>query len=318
MKACSYLQGHQKLVQRRQYSLKRLANVRKAFDAEDVLRSTGLTIFCAGSLGRCECTDQSDLDVFVISSEKVSELRNIRILSKLDELNSRLAFPEFSQAMRYLRIYDFQDLVSHTGKPIDDSENTFTTRMLLVLESQYLVNPVEYNRIIRVVISNYFRDNSGKKNFRPLFIMNDVLRYWRTLCLNYEECREDTARPWRKKNINLKFSRMTTVFATILILMAKRPSSAEEFLPVMSMTPLERLAEGIDAIGDESLCNEFPKFLDRYAAFLRLKEVKKPEKLLKKTHIKQEIHDAAAACSDYIYRCLMHEKFSDLSRFLVL
>jgi hypothetical protein len=190
--------------------------------------------------------------------------------------------------------------------------------MLLVLESKYLTNEQEYQRATEAVVGNYFRDNKGKADFRPLFLMNDLLRYWRTLCLNYEECRADPDKPWRKKNINLKFARMTTVFSTVLLLMVEKPSTAEQFIPFVAKTPLERLAHALDKIGNNALIDRFAGFLDHYASFLRLKEFEKPEKLLQRKNAKERIRDAARSSSDFLYDALMHESNDALKRFLVL
>ena len=46
------------------------------------------------------------------------------------------------------------------------------------------------------------------------------------MCLNYELIRDDPKKPWRKKNINLKFSRMLTVFGTVLPIIAKPATTA--------------------------------------------------------------------------------------------
>ena len=52
------------------------------------------------------------------------------------EINERLVFPPFSNDGEYLKVYFMEDLSSRTGSPRDDGDNLFTTRMLLMLESQ--------------------------------------------------------------------------------------------------------------------------------------------------------------------------------------
>lgn len=319
MKAVELLAASTALASRKGNSDKRLVETRRAFADAPELQASTIAVFCAGSLGRSECTERSDLDLFVVAGTKVpGRLDEVKILARLIALNEDCKFPPFSQAMRYLRIYEFENLVQHTGKPIDDSENSFTTRMLMVLESKYLTNESEYRRVLNAIVRNYFRDNKGKSDFRPLFLINDLLRYWRTLCLNYEECRADSNKPWRKKNINLKFARMTTVFATVLLLMVERPTNLDQFIPFIDQTPLQRLAHALDKLDDNSLTSRFEQFLSCYDAFLQLKEVEKPEELLRTPGEKEKIRAAANYVSEFLYSALMHEKNNDLKRYLVL
>jgi hypothetical protein len=313
------LSDHMGLAARLEASTERFHSVREMFSSDELLSNDKLSIFCAGSLGRGECSAFSDLDVFAITTdEDASRLFEVKVLSKLIELNDKLGFPAFSQAMRYLRLYKYKDLVDHTGKPIDDSENSFTTRMLLILESKALSNNEKYENVMSGVVTNYFRDNLGKSDFRPLFLINDLLRYWRTLCLNYEECRGDHSKPWRKKNINLKFSRMTTVFSTVCLLMVERPREAEEFLSMAKLTPLERLARAVHGLDDPELLCRFEIFLDGYEDFLKLKDHPNPESLAADPGRKEDLRKAAAESSAFLYDCLMHKKNSDLRHYLVL
>ncbi len=143
------------------------------------------------------------------------------MLATAIDINRELKYESFSNDGEYLKIHSLDYMLETLGAPQDDSENLFTTRMLLLLESRCVFNEPVYDNAISTILDHYFRDNRGKASFRPLFVLNDILRYWRTLCLNYELTRDDPDKPWRKKNINLKFSRMLTIFGTVLPLIAK-------------------------------------------------------------------------------------------------
>ncbi len=319
MSAKQELQQHKELAKRRIYSEQGLARIRSAFALEPTLNLQATTFFCAGSLGRMEAGCNSDLDIFVLSGDPpMSRLKEVRVLSKMADLNDELGFPPFADEMRYMKVYDSKQLVDDTGKPRDDSENSFTTRMLLLLESAPLGNRPLYDEISFKVCENYFRDNKGKKNFKPLFLINDLLRYWRTLCLNYEQCRDDTSKPWRKKNVNLRFSRLTTVFSTVAMLMIENTQSAADLVPSLQLTPLERLARSVDLLGDESLLREFPNFLDHYATFLRVKDNPKPERLLGMRDTKEKMKHSSEYVSDYFHRLFCNHKLRDYYRYLMI
>lgn len=142
----------------------------------------------------------------------------------------------------------------------------------LILESQPIAHEDIYRKHLRTILELYYRDRNATSPFRPIFLLNDLLRYWRTMCLNYEERRHDADRPFRKKNVNLKFSRMLTVFATVLPLIAQPADSVPKLESLCTKTPLERLATGLDFLGDEGLADRWPGILDAYEEFLSWKE----------------------------------------------
>lgn len=319
MTALEMLEGHKELVRRREASRDQLDRLRTKIIDEPVIEDGRVTIFSAGSLGRLEAGGNSDLDIFVVAKpHELGRLTEIRLLAKLADLNDELQFPPFSDEMRYMKVYDGGELIKDTGKPRDDSENSFTTRMLLLLESSCLFNEKLYQELVVEVCDNYFRDNKGKRDFRPLFLINDLLRYWRTLCLNYEQCRDDPAKPWRKKNMNLRFSRLTTVFSTVALLMVERPSTADVFKGVVSLTPLERLGRAVDALGNARILDGFQSFLDHYASFLRIKDNPTPEKLLEKGDIKDKVRASADQIAEYFADIFSDSSLKNYSRYLTL
>lgn len=201
----------------------------------------------------------------------VSRLQEVCALADLIAVNEELALHPFTGDGQYLKIHELHDIIEGTGSSDDDSENLFTTRLLLLLESQPLAGDRLYCQAVKQVLDMYFRDGRGRKDFRPLFILNDILRYWRTLCLNYERDRSTEGKPWWKRNLNLKFPRKLTVFSTVLCIVATRMTSAEDFLQVSSMTPMERLAFALDQMSDGALHEGFARVLDDYEDFLAAK-----------------------------------------------
>ena len=248
-----------------------------------------------------------------------SRLCEYTLIAHLIQLNETLGFPPFSNDGEYLKICFIDDLKTHTGSRKDDSENLFTTRMLLILESQPLVHDDVYNRHLTETLELYYRDNIGKHSFRPLFLLNDLLRYWRTVCLNYEERRHDPNKPWRKKNVNLKFSRMMTVFSTVLPLIVKPVTSATELRELCSIPPLERLAFGLDLLEDDPLRNEWPQVLDIYETFLAWKDDDDVEKYLEGGDQKETVRSYAEKFSGFLHKALTHSRIPmEYRRYLLL
>ena len=221
----------------------------------------------------------SDLDLFFVANPKagatdnshpVPRLEEISLFAKLIQIHEDLKLPKFSGEGRYLKVHDLRRVTSSNGDAHDDSENLFTTRMLLLLESKSLWNDALRKEAIAKVLAYYFKDGKGKKDFRPLFLLNDILRYWRTLCLNYERDRVKSEK-WWKTNLNLKCSRKLTVFSTVLLIVTKSATDEQSFAKLADKVPLERLALALDALRDISHMDRFESFLNDYVSFLAAK-----------------------------------------------
>jgi len=269
-----------------------------------------------------EIGEKSDLDVFVTADESEalrSRLCEYTLFGQLINLNEELSLPPFSNDGEYLKIHFIEELKARTGSRRDDSENLFTARMLLMLESRGVFNTAAYDRHLRQILEHYYRDQKGKHSFKPLFLLNDILRYWRTLCLNYEERRHEPDRPWRKKNVNLKFSRMMTVFSTVLPLIARPLDSVGELESVCRQAPLERLSIGLDHLRDKALLDEWRGVLDIYEAFLRWKEDDDVEKYLDGGDQKSIVRQYADRVSIFLFKALTHERIPfEYRRYLIL
>src|SRR6266481_8177946 len=277
-----------------------------------------LTVFVAGSMGRSEMGSRSDLDLFLVSLKTCDESQQQELIDSLDQLNKNLRYTPFSNR-RYVKVYELGALLRNTGSPQDDTENCFTARMLLLLESRVLANESTYLQVLDQILSQYFRDERGKSSYRPLFLLNDILRYWRTLCLNYEALRHDAEKPWWKKNINLKFSRMLTVFATVAALTVEEIHSKDDFVSVCDMTPIQRLARALDRLGDDALAPRFLCFLNDYESFLCWKEQGDIDTMVGDQEFKALVRSTADRTSDFLYRVLTHDKIpAERRKFLVI
>jgi len=103
---------------------------------------------------------------------------------------------------------------------------------------------------INETIDAYWRDfEKHKANFVPAFLTNDILRLWRTFCVNYEartksEPAEQRAKR-KLKNYKLKHSRMLTCYSALLHLLAvfasKGTVDKEAAVAMTRLTPMERI-----------------------------------------------------------------------------
>lgn len=106
----------------------------------------------------------------------------VRLSARLIETAKEMEFPPFSQDGRYLGVQYVSEMEKVLGSPNDDSLNAFTARMLLLLESRPCTTEGVYERLLERIIGFYYRDfEDHADDFLPVFLVNDILRFWRTL-----------------------------------------------------------------------------------------------------------------------------------------
>ncbi|MFT3907206.1 MAG: nucleotidyltransferase domain-containing protein [Steroidobacteraceae bacterium] len=295
-----HLSEHPQLAARSADSAARIERILEKLGGIGAFKDPGLTIFIAGSVARGESGKRSDLDLFVVTTKAFDVAKQEGFLAEIRKATVELGYEAPTE--RFLKVLELAALLKNTGSPEDDTHNSFTARMLLLLESKSAINDDTYAFVRDQVLSQYFRDGRGKAVFRPLFLMNDVLRYWRTLCLNYEDLRHDRERPWWKKNASLKFSRMMTVFATVAPLIIVEMGDKSDFQPLCDQTPLQRLSWVLDALNDKDLRGEYAQALDDYESFLQWKEADIDAEAARQGYAR--LRAKADSLSSFLYRIL--------------
>ncbi len=134
-----------------------------------------------------------------------------------------------------------------------------------------------YFAVAKNVIDAYWRDfHDHSAKFIPAFLTNDILRLWRTFCVNYEartnrNSEQDRAQG-KMKNYKLKHSRIMTCYSAILFLLSvfskKGTVTQEDAFEMFRLAPTHRIQrlEG-DAIGQtqetlREMLNQYERFLE--------------------------------------------------------
>jgi hypothetical protein len=280
------------LESRRSFTAQRLNDLRGRLVEAEARVGDKARVYATGSFGRGEASTHSDLDLFIVGKDDEvgsNAERNPRsALRRLDEICVKanliqatrdLGFPEFSGDGEYLGHYALSDLIKTLGKRQDDVTNTFTARLLLLFESGPLVGEAVYGEVVEEVVYVYWRDyQDHRDDFIPAFLTNDILRLWRTFCVNYE-AGTDREPPQRKakgklKNFKLKHSRMLTCYSAILFLLSKymlhTTVTPDDALEMTKLTPTMRLEQLLS----EQKCHEafgaIRRLLERYNKFLEI------------------------------------------------
>lgn len=249
-----------KLLKRREFSSQQLKVLKQKIAKIKELKSEiGLCIYTTGSYGRLEAGKFSDIDLFFLTNSRanISKISKTIIDASIIKLCRDMRFPEFSGDGEYLEVHIVNSILEELGSRNDDYLNYFTARMLLLLESKPIYNVTLYDKIINDIVDRYYKDfEDHSNNFQPVFLVNDIIRFWRTMCLNYEHSRnkashikEAKAAIKKKKikgsikNLKLKFSRKLTCYSLLLCLLWSKKLTKKEIIRLIQLTPMERLEE---------------------------------------------------------------------------
>lgn len=277
------------LLSARECAQARLLQITEDLTRADEVFGQRACVYATGSFGRLEAGPESDLDLFIVietdskSLEKplLNAVDEIKLKSELISTAEKNEVAKFDGGGRFLTSHTIESFTKWLGSNEDDFRNTLTGRMLMLLESKPLIGNVIYRRTIDQVIEKYFRDYTGHEDeFIPAFLFNDVIRMWRTFCVNYEFYRKVGDSRDKIKNLKLKYSRMLTCYSGIVYLMAvyarDNRVQPDDVRAMIAISPTERLEAiaganfGITGSVAGTLQETVEQALSGYSEFLML------------------------------------------------
>lgn len=253
-------------------------------------------VYAVGSAGRGELGNSSDLDVFVVTNDKPSRLDEILVQAALIRTMRQFRLPDPSNEASFLRLHGAEELEQRLGAVEDDSlQNTFTARMLLLLESQPFYGTEGYRRLLDRVVKAYWRNHERHRDdYLPMLLVNDIVRYWRVVLLNYEAkfARKEReakiaegdihkhAKEKRLASYKLRFARCMTCYSMIVALLwesrfsaAGKPHvSPETMLALVDLSPIQRMQRvlaGANAENANKCAKLIAELLELYLEYLR-------------------------------------------------
>lgn len=284
---------------RQLYSQRLLSDLKQNLQKSDFLLAEKACLFATGSLGRLEASTFSDVDPCIVSlcddngDSKLDLLTEIRVKSDLVEAIEHLNLKDIDGDGKYLGQFTIKELIDQIGKTTDDSSNAFSTRLLMILEGRAVIQQSIFEKAVAELISAYWVDfDLYEGKFIPAYFTNDIIRLWRTFCINYEartrHLKNDEKIKKKIKNYKLKHSRILTCYSAIIYLLwiyrCNNTVAPNDAVNMSKLAPLERLSFVRDASSCGEISSAMSRLLERYENFLQ--SVNKDER-----ELEQEILD---------------------------
>ena len=264
-----------------------------------------------GSLARREWTNGSDVDwtLLVDGQADAAHYKTAqavaRSIAKVEFMGQPLQEPGASGLFGNLTFS--HQLVHKLGGEEDTNLNT-TRRILLLLESVGLQSTA-HARTVRALLDRYLKDDfrfddemKGRGRV-PRFLLNDIFRFWRTLCVDYGMKRWVQSEKWALRNVKLRMSRKWLIVSGILTMFAcecgddevesterTKDATLSVLAEYAALTPADIIARELTRIGMQDQAASLFDIYDHYLSKLDNPELREDLRKLTTAAARRDRH----------------------------
>lgn len=253
---------------------------------DQIPSDTSVVVF--GSLSRGEYTAGSDLDWTLLIDGQADE-GHFSQVQAITRILREQGFHEPGPTGVFGNVAFSHPILHQIGGQEDTNKNT-TQRILLLLESLAIGKADAHERVVRLILSRYVEDDRGllygsKRELIPMFLLNDIVRYWRTVAVDFVYKQRERSHGWALRNAKLRMSRklifvsgLLTCFSFELFGKDRIWTGDDDLVSIpalvrflrerIQVTPLESLAEVL--LGPSISAETGRALFDSYDAFLGL------------------------------------------------
>lgn len=155
-----------------------------------------------GSYARREASPESDIDYNVLGPPRQE---GNGFMEGVERAVGDIVKIEPAAGGPFAKYVNREDMLKNLGGANDTNE-TLTRRLLLLLEGEWIANERQFKDFRRELITKYVCATPRDHQI-CLFLLNDIIRYWRTMTVDYMYKTTEDCKPWAIRNIKLVFSR---------------------------------------------------------------------------------------------------------------
>lgn len=203
-----------------------------------------LDVMVLGSIARHEATPQSDLDFLVVTHGLLDPPDVVNdVLAATEQVREQLSLRKPGATRTFGRVVAAPELVHVIGLE-DDTNRNHTHRILALTESASVFREDLHSELVHDIVARYLADYEEPKRGVPRFLLNDVLRYWRTLAVDYQAKKWGVVEPeWGLRYLKLIISRKLAIAGTLMCLFLCKEATVEYFEEQFAMPALARLTQ---------------------------------------------------------------------------
>lgn len=243
-----------------QKTLRKLnGELNKAFGADD-----SFSVLVAGSYGRMDAHANSDLDFMVIHNGHMTE-EELKI-EIIRECANKLGIDAPNPEGAFSKPITLTDMLTTIGSKEDDLNST-AQRLLILMEGRAIFNPTFFKYIMNALVNRYMTYVEEEPDKEALVLLNDLIKYFRSICINVEFSFWKDDSKWGIRNIKLGHSRIL-IYAGLLFLLLTSSIYRRNKLSFLRdnvfLSPLEKVYCAYDLNNDTN----FERVLGAYDTFL--------------------------------------------------